>query len=294
MSKAKSNRSWIDVLLALFGQLTPSQWKRLMGRLVLTVIVASVVCIIVLYVSTRFFGLKIKDGKLYLGVYEASLAGTIVVDATTGWQNSGIKLQKGQRVRLEPSGRIHLAANQLHNLAAVLKPIILEGSPERNWSEKMRERYPPTKFGETNVFYRDWIGPDGEDTPSDMLDGIKIRPDQKWGALLAVVLPSPVSDRSDPLRVLAESDIKLYEIIPVTGPVEVNATRDGWLTFIVNDAVVSPVSESEDSRDFYRALILMKQKLEHDARHQIREASIPLIWFSDNAGTFRVTVSQAE
>jgi hypothetical protein len=260
----------------------------------MTTVVALIVSVIVLYVATRFFGLKIKEGKLYLGVYEVPLSGSVTVDATTGWQNSGIRLRKGDRIHLEPSGRVHLAANHLYNLAHVIKPLIIEGSPGRNWSKRLRDRYPPLKLDESNIFYRDWIGPDGEDTSSDMLDGTKIRPDLKWGVLLAVVLPNPISDRNDPMRVLADNDIKTYELIPVTGPIEIEAPRDGWLAFIVNDAVLSPVSGSAESRDFYSALVRMKDDLNDDPRHQLHESSIPLIWFSDNAGSFRVLVSQAE
>src|SRR5207237_3803560 len=123
MPQAETPRSWISWLVRLCGSLTPPEWKRLLFRLLLTVVVAFTVSISVLYVAIHSFGFRIKEGKVYLGVYESPLAALVVVYATTGWQNSGLKLQKGEKVRLEPSGRVHLAANQTYNLAQLLKPL---------------------------------------------------------------------------------------------------------------------------------------------------------------------------
>lgn len=290
MQETQPNRSWIDSLFGFLGRITSSEWKRFLICLGILILVALIVSVGVVFVAIRYLGFRIEAGQVYLGVHDANLSAFVIVDSTTGWQNSGVYLRKGNRVYLEPSGRIHIASNQLYNLAQIVKPLILMGAPDRNWAPIIRKRYSPPIFNESNHFYRDWIGPEGENIPSDMLDACKIRPDLKWGALLSTIFPNQVSDRGDPLRVLQDSRVKASELIPVPAPTEIEAIKDGWLAFIINEAVLSPISDSGESRDFYNSLTRMKAELSYDPRHQLHESSIPLTWFADNIGSFRVIV----
>lgn len=221
------------------------------------------------------------------------LGAHVTVDSTTGFQNSGVFLPKGRKVLLEPEGRIHVASDHIYNLARSIKPLLLKGLPNRPWSEAIRQRYPLPHFDENNVFYRDWFGPEGESHHSDILEECKLRKELNWGTLLAVVMPNEVSSLTDPFEALRTNGLDVGHLVHVPGKRELTADRDGWLVFIINDAVISPYSPSQDSRDYYDALRKTAEDLSGDTRHKIHLRSVPLVWYSDNVGAFRVIVRSA-
>ena len=106
-----------------------------------------------------------------------------------------------------------------------------------------------------------------------------------------VVLPIQVAATADPLEVLQANGISATEFVDIPGKKEIVAPRDGWLTFIVNDVVVSPYSASQDGKDFYDALKRASEDLSKENRHRIPLQSLPLVFFSDNLGSFRITVT---
>lgn len=213
---------------------------------------------------------------------------TVIVDATTGFQNSHIWLNKGQKITLEPQGRINLAFNQISNRSKSVKPLIINNAPEGTFPQETIERYPLIISDEIH-FNRHWISPEGESTQSDFLDECKLRKDLNWGTLLAVILPEEVSSQADPFQVLRNQGINTGQLLRVSRKQEIDVQQGGLLTFIINEAVLSPYSTSEKSKIYYDALKTAKQKLSSSARHNI--GSIPLVWFSDNLGSFRVRVS---
>jgi len=227
----------------------------------------------------------------------STLGAHVTVDSTAGFQNSGIYLKKGEKVILKPEGRVHLASSQLDTFAGLVRPFIAQNLEKEDYSDD-KKRYPLPPLDGQNIFRRDWTGPDGEKIESDFrLDECKLRRDLNWGTLLVVVMPSEVSAKSDPLEVLQNNELKPASLSPALGFQKEGlvAQRDGWLTFIVNDAVLSPYnSESEVSRDYFKALskAANNQIAKGDDRHKIPLSSIPLVWYSDNVGAFRVTVNK--
>jgi hypothetical protein len=226
-----------------------------------------------------------------------TLGAHVTIDATAGFQNSGIYLKKGEKVILKPEGRIHLASTQLNTFVGLARPLIVQNLDQKEYkNDKDRFKLPP--LDEKNIFRRDWIGPDGEKIESDFrLDECKLRKDLNWGTLLVVVMPSEISAKSDPFEVLKDSSLKSADLNPVPGFQKEGfvAKRDGWLTFIVNDAVISPYhSESEVSQDYYKAFNKAANDLiaKGDDRHKIPLSSVPLVWYSDNVGAFRVLVNK--
>lgn len=237
---------------------------------------------------------------LYAKLSEQSLGGQATVEATAGLQNSGIFLHEGDKVILEPEGRIHLAAVQLRNLASAIKPMIVNGLPHKNWPPDIREKYPAPRFDDSNIFARDWIGPGGEQSQSDLYEECKLVKELGWGSLLAVVIPEKTANRSksllassDPFEVLKEAGLSPTDLKPVPSQTEFTAEREGWLSFIVNEAVLSPYAPSQDSREYYGALKQAHQELLRNPTHELYLSSIPLVLFSDNVGTFRVTVKRS-
>jgi hypothetical protein len=171
-----------------------------------------------------------------------------------------------------------------------VKGYIVQRTPATSWPASVRKRYPIVPLTENNVFYRDWVGPDGEDVPSDFLDECKLRKDLGWGALMFVVLPEEPSARSDPFDVLDTAHLTPNDLVPLPHAIDYDVPKDGWLAFIINEAVLSPKSPSDDSRLFYSVLKQVSEELSSDVRHQIPLRSIPLIWYADNAGAFRIAI----
>ncbi|HEV2965198.1 MAG TPA: toll/interleukin-1 receptor domain-containing protein [Candidatus Angelobacter sp.] len=213
------------------------------------------------------------------------------VDAAGGLQTSRIFLKKGQKFLLEPEGRIHLASDQVDNFARALKPLIVKHADGWGWTKEIKDRYKPKEPVEETIFYRGWIGPEGEVQSSDMLEKCKLRPTEKWGALLAVILPVKASSWADPFYILESNNMQVEDLLLVPERTVITAGRDGWLTFIVNDAVISPYSPSEDGKVFYRALEKAKQAASHN-RHQVPQIlPLSLAFYADNLGAFRVNVT---
>lgn len=72
--------------------------------------------------------------------------------------------------------------------------------------------------------------------------------------------------------------------------IDFSVPTDGWLAFIINEAILSPRSFSDDSRLFYSVLKQASEVLSSDVRHQIPLRSISLIWYADSAGAFRIAI----
>jgi hypothetical protein len=226
-----------------------------------------------------------------------TLGAHVTIDATAGFQNSGIYLKKGEKVLLKPEGRIHLAFTQLNTFVGLARPFIAQNLNKNEYKDD-KDRFKLPLLDEKNIFRRDWTGPDGEKIESDFrLDECKLRKDLNWGTLLVVVMPSEVSASSDPFEALKDSSLKSADLTAVKSlQKEVFVSpRDGWLTFIVNDAVISPFhSASVVSQDYFKALNKAANGLiaKGDDRHKIPLSSVPLVWYSDNVGAFRVTVNK--
>ncbi|MEP0873519.1 hypothetical protein NDA01_27545 [Trichocoleus desertorum AS-A10] len=271
-----------------------------------------------------YFGLKDQSAEKTSTVNDKASTTTsqvpltyIVVDSATGFQNSGILVKKGERVILEPRGRIHLSLEQAYNSARAVKPTIiqygdkqrLEETKGKEWLQKQQEWIKqPTQqeaLETSNVFYRGWIGPEGELEGSEFFNECLLLQGAPWGALLVTVMPeqlSPQDGQADPLGILnryrESHNLKLEELKPVAQLVnqEFIAERDGYLTFIVNDAVLSPfyLSSKEDSQSkvYYDALNeALKRSSGGQGRNPDRKFS-PLVLYADNLGVFHVTIKK--
>jgi hypothetical protein len=232
---------------------------------------------------------RVVDGRFYLGE-KLELGAHATVDAIAAFQTSGVEAKQGQKLRLSPDGRVSVAIDHQVHLASAVKGFIVQRSPNGRWPEFILRRYPEIPLTEANVFYRDWAGPEGEEVQGDILEECKLRKDLGWGALMVVVLPHEPSARADPFEVLKAANLSPDDLVPVPHPMTITAPRDGWLAFIINEAIMSPLSPSSDSRMFYDILKKTSEELAGDVRHQIPLRSIPLLWFADNAGAFRIAI----
>lgn len=217
----------------------------------------------------------------------------VTVNANAGFQTR-IRVRKGQKVILEPEGHIHIASEQLKNFGDSIRPLIVRGLPNEKWPPDII-KYGLYKFDKNKEFIRSWIAPGGESFQSKMLQECRLRLDQPWGILMAIVIPSQkISDLSDPFEVLGSNGLKPNQLIPVPDKKEILVQQDGWLTFIVNEAVISKHSlSSETSKKYFRAIeqSVQKEGLVANSSHSVDFGSVPLVFFYDNVGAFRVHVT---
>jgi hypothetical protein len=163
------------------------------------------------------------------------------------------------------------------------------------------------RASEKDVFRRNWIGPDGEEISSNDLDPCLLVPEPsgqpRWGQLLAqVMMDQPGLARSDPFRALADNRLKPTELqfVSERNRTTFEYTRNGFLTFIINEAVFAdpsnyksePYPQPEYCKRGYDALHTAANDLKEQNQNDfvIHPGSIPLVWYSDNIGSFQVIV----
>lgn len=248
----------------------------------------------------------------------------ITIESNSGFQNSGIYLRAGEKVVLDPDGRINLAMLQTsaytrlakaiiaYNLPdtkdyldykkTYLKTFISQPSSEASSQESMNNFAYLSKLTGGEVFRRDWLGVDGEKIDSRDLNACLLFQGNStqtgnWGMLLAQVMANPGSAISDPFEVLQENSVATSELVPITGQdFAFEAPRDGWLTFIVNDAVLSSdgTPERQPCVDYRQALRKASDSMKFQGdTFRVSDRSIPLTWYSDNLGAFHVIVKSS-
>lgn len=279
---------WLAILHWLFR--SRDGFLRFLSLLIILTLFLGVM----LFAGIKLFNLRVVAGQVYLGGQRPVLGAHVTVDATAGFQHVGIYIKKGEKLKLNPEGRIHIAMDHAHNLATVVKGILINNTEGKDFADDIKKRYPNPPLDGSIVFYRDWCGPEGETPFSDLLEECKLRKEHPWGALMVVVLPSEVSARADPLEVLKSNKLTPQSLTLVKGETEFVADRDGWLTFIINEAILSPHSTSEDSKKYYESLKAIAGTLTGDPRQRITLRSIPLIWYADNNGAFRIVVTPTQ
>jgi len=291
--------------------LSNSGWIRLVARVTSTLLVALAVLAMILIIGFRYVGLQVKGEQIYFGSIEIGriyanpdyqTPGTrITVEATAGFQNSGIYLKKGDTVSLEPDGRVYLALPQIYSFTGLIKSLIAAKLPVGEEYKNYKSVNKPLDFAKDltkdNIFRRDWTGPDGEELDSKDLNQCLLflgNQTQKgrWAMLLAQVMEKPGSATSDPFQVLIDNKLEPSNLIPVPNRKDLEAERNGWLTFIINDAVISKNSQSKPCQDYHEALTRASEDLRSrgDDDHRVPILSIPLVWYADNVGAFHVIV----
>lgn len=279
------------------GDFTPRQLKRFLFNLIVISIVATIILFLVLFLAIKMLGLTVKDGKWSIG-QKVEQKTPVIVSSTTGWQDSGIEIKEvGAKLSFRASGRICMAVSHLDTLTSIIKPYVanqLNSEEKKIWGDqKVFERYPtpPDFTGDKNIFYRNWIGPEGEVHESDLFPNCKLDNRFKAGELLGVILPNNFSDQDDPLKVLnLNPNVEVFSVMQHNNDENLYTTKTtGKLAFVVNEVVLSPFSQEERAKKSYEILRRLDST---DERHKLKTNLIPLVYFSDNIGSFRVIVKE--
>jgi hypothetical protein len=166
----RNRHTWLSIITSVIS-LPLDRWLRFLAFMLVTVLIL----MSLLFISNRFLGFRIVAGQVYFDPNYQSLGAHVTVDATAGFQNSGIFLTAGQQISLYPEGRIHLASDQIYDFARSVKPLIIKELPNRKWDPQIKQRYQLSKPIDSNVFYRDWVGPEGDFEKSDILENCKLK-----------------------------------------------------------------------------------------------------------------------
>ncbi|MBD2775094.1 effector-associated domain EAD1-containing protein [Iningainema tapete] len=270
----------------------------------LSIIVSIILTLLILSVLGEFFGLR---KPIVVSPELKSSTEIVIVESTAGWQDSGIELKENDTVQFDVGGRIHLALRQIINLAEIAKPLIIQNMSDQELKQvpgsdvqELKKNYLLPKKKTKNTFFRKWLGSEGQQynlggAKSDMLDRCRIVPDRPWGQLLATVFPkgTKISEKDDPLAVLKEAQIQLSTLKTVNNSTmnnTINFNQEGKLAFVINEAVISRQSPFSECRIYYEKL-RYQSKIPESEQYKLDEHSIPMIWFADNVGSFRVKVT---
>jgi len=279
------------------GGYTPKQLKRFLLNITIVFVVVAILFFIVLYLAIKLFGLTVHEGKWSIGE-KIQQETPVVVSSTTGWQDSGIYVKKeGVKFSFRASGRICTALEHLLNLTKIIKPYVAtQLTPEEKnlWGDqRVFLKYPtPPIFADDKPFSRNFIGPDGEEAESDLFFHCKLDNRFKAGALLGIIIPGEVRDQDDPLKVLwSNPNLEVFNVTDYGEGNPYTSKTVGRLAFVVNEVVLSPFSEDPKARKAYEILQRLNST---DERHKLRTELIPLVYYSDNIGSFRVIVKESD
>lgn len=112
---------WLGAILKVFRRLRLTNGPGIIVALIVAFGLLALLTLGTIFLGVQFFGLRIVAGQIYLGPAVPILGAHTTVDATAAFQNSGIKLRKGQKIVLHPEGRVHMAMDHANNLTQAIK-----------------------------------------------------------------------------------------------------------------------------------------------------------------------------
>lgn len=205
-------------------------------------------------VSMEFTG----DGGIIFHSKNNPRSGSILVPASSGWLNTGFRLKPGDEVRIQASGKIHLAVSHLVEAA----------------NEDIKLKF-------------DWVDPSGNkyvSAPDDLRKDLLVDPNQRIGKLLGYLAEPELEEKSRP----GADNPRPGKILPI-GKNEVIHNTEGFereLWLVVNDMYLN-----EDAENAYVGNVTGKIKQARlEAWKRIKQDKYWQLWFEDNIGEFLVNI----
>lgn len=244
--------------------------------------------------AERLLAAITENNRLLKEAAAAAGSGEQTVRADAGWQVSRELYRTGERLCVEVGGRVNVAKHEAHHLIEIGPALMTHFADPDSALWRSRVGRTPD-FSKIEPFRVSTTGPQGVlGVEDDLLGPCILRPQSGWGALLVVQLPElgfDDYDARDPLRVLiADANLERKEIEAIGARRELTMERSGRLAFIVNDYVLSDLSRVATCKEGFRALRNAASELAQDPEHQIDVDAIPLFWYADNEGEFRVRI----
>ncbi len=283
-SEANTFSSWLDIPTFL---LTKKEGRFLT---IIFMIVLGVAMVAIAHLSNRIEintavgTLIVKSGNTQNAIFLLNPAG----EKGTPWVATGIKVKKGDKLKISATGKIHLALKSLNfSLLFPHEYRLIRKGPGWEWidpgglPEEYSAQIPPTR----NEF--------------------KILKDQKYGKLL-------LSIRNDEERILEPRAIGIkQDEISINHDGEIMLTvNDIWLNDKAKEAYVPPKSNSdyylrearqyatlsgEDFSKWSPTIELQKQQEQYIKREKdwnvIKEDNKWNAWYEDNIGSFSVSIT---
>jgi len=274
-------------LIALITLMLQAPINSFVGILVRLVAIAGVVTCFLLVLS-RLLGLSVHNNQISFSRVVENDVQTEVI-ASQGWQVSSVKVKTGDQLCLKPTGRIHIAANQMVALSGTGKQLA------KIYEEPSSEGRQLPVLLDLPKFRWDWVPPGGVNVVDGTLDECKLLAKAPWGSLLLSVFSSEVRSVTtgieDPSKYPGTEQILKPEAMKVIDRRRgIRAEQDGYLAFTVNDAVLR--DDVEPCKQMKNALGRASEALQADPDHRFTVG--PLFWYSDNLGAFRVQIERHE
>lgn len=230
----------------------------------------------------------IKNGNTQNSVFLLSPSGA---DNNTPWVKTGIKVKKGDKIKINASGRVHTSLKRL--VAEVQNPETID------------------------LTYLPWVGPEGLPLSQDFKlqaarNSSKVLPDKNgayygYGMLLAGVKNSRRQITQDNIEPIGDS----REFFTKEDGDLVLTVNDIWLNSSMKDIYVPPFKNNEkyyEKEAYFKAILTgenasiwsKKQKSEKAYKeYKKREKSWDIIvenkawglWYEDNTGSFSVSIT---
>ena len=291
-SEENAFKGWLEVLTFLF--------KTKEGRR-LTIIIAVITAVLVaalfaiavmgrnkIELSTGVGTIIVKDGNTQNSVFLLSPSGT---DNNTPWVKTGIKVKKGDKIKITASGRVHTS----------LRRLVAEAQNHET----------------VDITYLPWVGPEGLQPSQDfklqaIRNSYKVLPDKNgayygYGMLLAGVKNSRrqiVPENIEPIGDSREFQTKDDGDLVLT-------VNDIWLNDSMKDIYVLPFDKNfayYKSEAYFQAMLIgenisiwsketEKEKAREEYRKRQRSWNAVVknrawsLWYEDNTGSFSVSIT---
>jgi hypothetical protein len=258
--------------------------------------------LIIFCVGYWVFDLRLGKNRLNFGShYPYYLNDDIMrINPVLGWQNSHVEVKNGEKIEFKVTGMVNVGINHIVNKMNVSKSLVAHYSNDP-FLNSFDTIYPFNfeKIKDKGPFRREWENYQGQTLNDDMLDSIKLVQSANWGALLCIIIDDEnVLEIQDPSYYVGGKDstpVVIYNIVNYAENREMICNKDGHLYFIVNDACASEkmdkINKTHLGSKIKRAIIKAADSLNSVSKcYYIDKERIPLFWYSDNVGEFKVKI----
>jgi hypothetical protein len=283
-----SLKSWFEVLTFLF--------KTKEGRFLTTILmlVLGVVVVAIAFVMrpnrieiiTGVGTITVKNGNTQNSVFLLSPSGA---DNNTPWVKTGIKVKKGDKVKITASGRVHTSLRRL--VAEAQNPATVDS------------------------IYLPWVGPEGLPSSQDYKlqaarNSYKVLPDKDgayYGLLLAGVKTPKrqiAQDNIEPIGDNHEFQIKDDgELVLTVNDIWLNGSMkdiyvlpfDKNFEYYKNEAYLQAMLTGENASLWSKKMEIEEARKEHEKRlrnwNTIVKNKAWSLWYEDNTGSFSVSIT---
>lgn len=230
------------------------------------------VSLLILLLIFRYLGIYIEVGGVKIqnasGEKVSRLPEFVTIHASLPWQSTGVRVSKGNSLKIRATGQVGMAFHHLYNFAERLY------ETKENWSHK-----PYSVF---------WNGPDGfgsvpptDPGPTGERIECLLNKSSKYGSLIGMISSYTNYD------ILDHGRSNVNSIFLVGSNYQGKVSSDGILHLAVNDVYLD---KSECDKSTFNEI----RQMPESRSRRYPEARYNLVFYDDNIGLFSVRISVNE